>query len=421
MNRLFRRWLKSKTQGDEEKELWWWKIFYRYEGSIGITIAIILTLIIALIILPFSYLSLGGMIAVGGIFAGVLLAPFVGGAIARIIVSPLYETIGDVRLKKDDVGQGSLLFATILGKIANFLIHWWPLFLIGFCFIDFKWWLFVGICVFAVIYYMILGRVKPNVKDYVNWRFNWAIENYEDLFSGHYKWWTAAASMSEQKYNLKKFQNYKYNAALALIMSPLLAPPTTALFYSYADIDSSHGKNKIEQVQESTDSVSTASDYVENTIEDNNVDDGIIEGAQDNDVVNQNEDMNGNNQVEDSQVDETQFDDTDTPIKEDNQVYSLGDISEKDNPQFPSAGNNGFSHFKLAVMDYLDKQLGGVEKGSIYVDFKIDKKGNVYDIDTSLTHGQDLRKKVYQIFKGLHFIPAKKDGKPIIVQTNISM
>ena len=131
--------------------------------------------------------------------------------------------------------------------------------------------------------------------------------------------------------------------------------------------------------------------------------------------------MNGNDQVDDSQDDGTQFDETDTPIKEDNQVYSLGDISEKDNPQFPSAGNNGFSHFKLAVMDYLDKQLGGVEKGSIYVDFKIDKKGNVYDIDTSLTHGQDLRKKVYQIFKGLHFIPAKKDGKPIIVQTNISM
>ena len=421
MNRLFRRWLQNKTQGDEEKELWWWKIFYRYEGSIGVVIAIILTLIIALIILPFTYFALGGMKAGVAIFSGVLWAPAVGGAIARIIVSPLYERIGDVRLKKDDVGQGSLLFATVLGKIANFLIHWYPLFLIGFCFIDFKWWLFIGICVFTLIYYMILGRVKPNAKDYVNWRFNWAIENYEELFSGHYKWWTAATSMSEQKYNLKKFQNYKYNAALALMMSPLLAPPTMALIYSNIDMNSTHGKNKVEQVQEPIDSVSTSSDYVDNTNEDYNIETDIIDGGEDAEVVSQNEAMNGNDQVDDSQDDGTQFDETDTPIKEDNQVYSLGDISEKDNPQFPSAGNNGFSHFKLAVMDYLDKQLGGVEKGSIYVDFKIDKKGNVYDIDTSLTHGQDLRKKVYQIFKGLHFIPAKKDGKPIIVQTNISM
>ena len=106
---------------------------------------------------------------------------------------------------------------------------------------------------------------------------------------------------------------------------------------------------------------------------------------------------------------------------EDNQCYSLGDILEKDNPQFPSEGNNGFSHFNLAVKDYVSKQLGDFEKGSIYVDFKIDKKGKVYDIDTSLIHGQDLRKKVYQIFKNLHFIPAKKDGKPINVQTSISM
>lgn len=421
MNKLFRRFLQNRTQGDEEKELYWWKIFYRYEGSIGVIFAIILTLIIALIILPFTYFSLGGAKAGFVIFSGVLWAPAVGGAIAHIIVSPLYERIGDVRLKKDDVGQGSLLFATILGKIANFLIHWWPLFLIGFCFINFRWWLFVGICVFTVIYYMILGRVKPNIKDYVNWRFNWAIENYENLYSGHYKWWTAAASMSEQKYNLKKFQNYKYNAALALIMSALLAPPTMAIFYSYIDSESSQGQNRIEQVQESTDSVSTETDYAENTLGENKVDAGIIEDAENNEIVNQNEDMNGNNQVDDSQVDDSQIDETETPIKEDNKVYSLGDISEKDNPQFPSAGNNGFRHFKLAVMDYLNKQLGDFEKGSIYVDFKIDKQGNVYDIDTSLTHGQDLKKKVYQIFKELHFIPAKKDGKPIIVKTNISM
>lgn len=432
MKKIFRRWLQNKTQGDGDKELWWWKVFYRYEGGIGVVIAIILTLIMAIILLPFTcftnYYIWGSMMGVKlglfMVFFSVFVAPVVGGTIAHIIVSPLYERIGDVRLKKDDLGQGSLLFATILGKIANFLIHWYPLFLIGLCFIDFRWWLFVGICIFIVIYYRILGHVKSNVKDYVDWRFNWAIENYEELFSGHYKWWTAAVSISEQKYNLKKFQNYKYNAALALIMSSLLVPPTTALCMALVpniDIDSSQRKDKIELVQESTDTISATFDCEENTLGDNNVDSGIFEGGEVNEAVNQNEEMNGNNQVEDPQFSDTQFDDTDAPIKEDNKVYSLGDISEKDNPQFPSAGNNGFSHFKLAVMDYLSKQLGGVEKGSIYVDFKIDKQGNVYGIDTSLTHGQELQKKVYQIFKSLHFIPAKKDGEPIIVQINISM
>ena len=47
--------------------------------------------------------------------------------------------------------------------------------------------------------------------------------------------------------------------------------------------------------------------------------------------------MNGNDQ----------FDDTDTPIKEDNQVYSLGDISEKDNPQFPLAVQVTGTHVRL--------------------------------------------------------------------------
>lgn len=445
MNRLFRRWLKNKTQGDEEKELWWWKVFYRYEGSIGIVIAIILTLIMALIILPFSYFSLGGMIAGGGILAGVLLAPFVGGAIARVIVSPLYERVGDVRLKKDDVGQGSLLFATILGKIANFLIHWWPLFLIGLCFINFKWWLFVGICVFAVIYYMILGRVKPNVKDYVNWRFNWAIENYEDLFSGHYKWWTAAVSMSEQKYNLKKFQNYKYNAALALIMSPLLAPPTMALFY-YADIDSSHGKNKIEQVQESTDSVSTASDYVENTIidEENNIEEEQYESTEQDEYMSQNETVNDDNQYNDYQESEERPSQSTTssnatqsetkpkteavtrtndqasappasPVKEEHLATPQAEQRPKENagPEF-QGGNYALTSYIARHLHYPAAAMEKKIQGKVVVKLTISPTGQVSNAEILQSADDLLDAEALRLCRSLpHFTPARRNGQPV--------
>ncbi len=411
MNKIFRRFLKNHTQGDEEKELWLWNMFYNYEVTIGSVIAVVLCILAYLIIGVFS--ALGNGIEIFDIRIFLLLVAFAllfGLFAAYFIVSPLLDKDN---IRKDNAKQGSFFLATAIGHIANLLINWGPLLVPIISIMRFNWINFIGACVGVVLYYLILGFVKPNAKDYVNWRFNWAIENYELLFSRHYKWWTSSADMSVQKHNLKKFQNYKYHATLSLIMIPLIF-----LMMLFAGSQSTGDKNKTSQVQVTTDSISVAPDNVENIKVggDYNDESDLLGSDEVDEVVNENEDMNANNQFDD-----TQFDDTDTPIKEDNQVYSLGDISEKDNPQFPSAGNNGFSHFKLAVMDYVGKQLGEYEKGSIYVDFKIDKQGKVYDIDTSLTHGQDLRQKVYQIFKGLHFIPAKKDGKPIIVQTNISM
>ena len=123
----------------------------------------------------------------------------------------------------------------------------------------FNWILILGSCVGILLYYIILGWVKSNAKDYVNWRFNWAIENYEKLFSGHYKWWTSAADMSVQKINLKKFQNYKYHATLSLIMIPLMG---SIFMLSFATVAKDSVK-KTEQVQVTTDSIS-APGVVEN-------------------------------------------------------------------------------------------------------------------------------------------------------------
>lgn len=429
MNRLFRRWLHSKIQDDEEKELWWWDVFYRYEVGIGIAISAVLCLVVAGIMFPFLYFTYETKSFLKDILliiAGVGASITIGSAIAGFIVSPLKESDGKNKVRKDNLSQGSLLLATALGLIANFFINWGPLVILLLSSIKFRMSIFIAVLISSIVYYIILGRVKPNAKDYVSWRFNWAIRNFELLFSRHYKWWTSSAHMSVQKYNLKKFQNYKYHATLAIIMIPLLMTPLVSLGL----MSKQNLSNKTRQVQAKTDGVSNSANDVENLhIQDSEnffTDQGedmesIIEstsksydGSFDESNSNENDELTFNNDNYIEQKKEPQN-------IEDNQCYSLGDILEKDNPQFPSEGNNGFSHFNLAVKDYVSKQLGDFEKGSIYVDFKIDKKGKVYDIDTSLIHGQDLRKKVYQIFKNLHFIPAKKDGKPINVQTSISM
>lgn len=445
MNKVFRRFLKNHTQGDEEKELWWWDVFYRYEGSIGIIIAIILTLIVALILLPFNYFSMDGYNAAINTFIGVFWAPFVGGFVAKIIVMPLYETIGDRNVKKENVGQGSLLFATILGKIANFLIHWWPLFLLVFCFYNFKWWLFLGICVFSVIYYMILGSVKPNAKDYVNWRFNWAIENYEMLFSRHYKWWTSAADMSVQKYNLKKFQNYKYNAALALLLSPLLAPPTTAIIFSNIDFDSSH---KTEFVNEKTDSISTP-DVVENTMidEEGNVEAEQYESTEPDEYMSQDDNMIYDNQ--DSEYDDyeerssqqttpsnnsaaTQSetkprtepvtrtgDQTSSPsaapAREERQAAPQAEQKPKENagPEF-QGGNYALTSYIARHLHYPAVAMEKNIQGKVVVKLTISPTGQVSNAEIVQSADAMLDAEALRLAKSLpRFTPARRNGQPV--------
>ena len=77
---------------------------------------------------------------------------------------------------------------------------------------------------------------------------------------------------------------------------------------------------------------SSSSDNVEHTITDNIIEAENIEGSEEDDIVNQEEAINGNDQ----------FDETNTPVKED-----LGDISEKDNPQFPLAVQVTGTHVRL--------------------------------------------------------------------------
>ena len=258
MNKIFRRILKNYTKGDEENELYLWNFFYNYEVSIGIAIAVVLCLIAFLVIGPFAGINVGysKIFNVGSLLAAIGIPLLFGLFFAYYIVSPLLDKNN---IRKGNVKQGSLFLATAIGHIANFIVNWAPLLLLVMAIMTFNWILIVGACVGILLYYLILGWVKSNAKDYVNWRFNWAIENYEKLFSGHYKWWTSAADMSVQKINLKKFQNYKYHATLSLIMIPLMG----SIFILSFETVAKDSVKKTEQVQVTTDSI-TSPDVVEN-------------------------------------------------------------------------------------------------------------------------------------------------------------
>lgn len=283
MNKIFRRFLKSRTQGDEEKELFWWEFFFNYEVGIGFVIATIFCLVSFSVMAVFSAFTFGFKIFDSILFV-IGISLLIGGLFAFFIVSPLND---NKNVRKENLKQGSLYMATALGHIANFIINWAPLLALVASFLNFKWNVFIGCCAGVALYYILLSLVKPNAKDYVNWRFSWAIDNYESLFSGHYKWWTSAANMSVQKFHLKKFQNYKYHATLSLIMVPVLF--TLSLFSGTGF--ATKGMNRSNKVQVSTDSISTP-DVVENTTVDegNNVDAEQFESDEPDEFLNQDED-----------------------------------------------------------------------------------------------------------------------------------
>ena len=229
MEHLFLRWLQGRTQGSKENEMWWWDVFYRYETYFGVCIALILSFLASLSILPFVYFSpvidgshrelleLLGAGLFGGLLSGLI---FTG-----IIICPLYASGGGDLVRKEDVGQASLLLSTLLGYASYAIASIGPLLILIKPILTSDVSMIIGCCLFLVCYYAVFRVVASNVKDYVNWRFSFAINNYEMLFSRHYKWWTSSLDFDVQRTNLKKFQKYKFHAIIALIMIPMIIAP----------------------------------------------------------------------------------------------------------------------------------------------------------------------------------------------------
>jgi len=437
MNKIFRRFLKNYTQGDEEKELWLWNMFYNYEVTIGSVIAIVLCILAYLIIGVFS--ALGNGMKLFDIRIFLLLVAFAllfGLFAAYFIVSPLLDRDN---IRKDNVKQGSFFLATAIGHIANLLINWGPLLVPIISIMRFNWINFIGTCVGVALYYLILGFVKPNAKDYVNWRFNWAIENYELLFSRHYKWWTSAADMSVQKHNLKKFQNYKYHATLSLIMIPLIF-----LMMLFAGSQSIGEKNKTSQVQVTTDSISTP-DVVENTMidEESNVEAEQYESTEPEEYMSQDEDMIDDNQY--SEYDDYEESPSQPTTPSNNSAASQLETKPRTEPvtrtsaqtSTPSAAqareerqaaqtpkaNAGpeFQGGNYALTSYIARHLNypaaAMEKkiqGKVVVKLTISPTGQVSNAEIVQSADVLLDAEALRLAKSLpRFTPARRNGQPV--------
>lgn len=438
MNKLFRRWLKNRTQGDEEKELFWWDLFFNYEVVIGFVIATILCLIAYLVMGVFSSFSEGFKIFdFNSILMVIGISLLVGGFFAMVIVSPLNDNEND---RKENLKQGSLYFATALGHIANFIINWAPLLALVASILNFKWNVFIGCCAGVALYYILLSLVKPNAKDYVNWRFAWAIENYDSLFSGHYKWWTSAANMSLQKFHLKKFQKYKFHATLSLIMVPLLF--TLLLFSGTGFV--TNGNRKAHQVQVTSDSITVAPDSAENIIEDNNEEIDLLGSEGEDEIALQEESLNEDTHYDEYYEESSSQPTTSNPraekaeskplktesssqprehvnaapaepVREEKPAASQAEQTPKANtgPEF-QGGNYALTSYIARHINYPPVAAEKKIQGKVVVKLTISSTGQVSNAEIVQSVDPMLDAEALRLCKSLpRFTPARRNGQPV--------
>lgn len=437
MNKIFRRFIKNHTQGDEEKELFWWDFFFNYEVGIGFGIAAIFCLVTFFVMAVFSAFTFGLKIFDSILFV-IGISLLIGGFFAFFIVSPLNDSDN---VRKDNLKQGSLYLATALGHIANFIINWTPLLALVTSILTFKWNIIIGCGIGVALYYLLLGWVKPNAKDYVNWRFSWAIDNYESLFSGHYKWWTSAANMSVQKFHLKKFQKYKYHATLSLIMVPVLC---TLLLFSASGF-ATKAMKRGNEIQTTTDSISTP-DVVENTIidEENNVEEEQYESTEPDEYMSQNETVNDDNQYNDYQESEERPSQSTTssnatqsetkpkteavtrtndqasappasPVKEERQATPQAEQRPMENagPEF-QGGNYALTSYIARHLHYPAAAMEKKIQGKVVVKLTISSTGQVSNAEILQSADDLLDAEALRLCRSLpHFTPARRNGQPV--------
>ena len=385
-----------------------WDFCYRYEVYIALAIAI-LCLFVGMELnnqLNFAFVSIIG---------------------AGIIVKPLYRTKSKYESgwfeKREEIGQFRFMLSTVFGWCGMAILLANPIMMLKDHFS-------YELLAVAILCYPIIYVVYIFMNDYSKWRFDWAYDNYDMLWSSHYRWWISLVNYDVQKTNLKLFRSYKTHAATFLIAGSLCGlllgfclPPNPNL--SSKSVPPPSNQSVTEEVGINDDTVNSQQ-LIMSDVQSEDAESGFFEENEDNDEQSTNyignDEIAENNNYRRSYTQDNANENERTASRrelDDDQCYYLNELSEK--PQFPSEGNAGFRHVKLAVMDHVRKQLGGRGEGKIYVDFCVNTRGETYNIDTSLIHDDKLREDVKRIFKSLRFIPAKKNGHPVNVSMNISM
>ena len=235
MKNLFNKWLANRVHGDEDKELYWWDIFYRYEGVIALVIGLLISFVINICYSPLvkvfninmPFVEIFKLSIIASLFGTVL-----SGGLAWLVLFPMYEKNGRGGYSKRwDVGQLSFVVVTVLGYIAMVIF----LYAIIRLFYAVKIMSLMTGIVYALLSIVLLLLAYPNVVSYTTWRFDWAINNYDDIISRHYKYWTSVKDIEVEKTNMRVFRKYKTFVGVILIVGPTILGFCVASTFTYKD------------------------------------------------------------------------------------------------------------------------------------------------------------------------------------------
>lgn len=240
---IFHKIIEKISKGDEGREMYIWDFFYRYEVYIAVFFAVCCGLITD---------------KINGDFGLFCMASIIG---AGIIVFPLYKTSkydNGFFEKREEIGQFRFLLSTVIGWCAFAMLLWVP---VAYLKDNFSIMALVG----TILCYPLILLVYIFAKDYSKWRFDWAHDNYDTLWSKHYRWWTSAMDYDVQRTNLKLFRSYKTHATTVLIAGPLCGILLGLCFPQQMKTNSQEtNEETIEEVSKMSDSMSNSQNKKKN-------------------------------------------------------------------------------------------------------------------------------------------------------------
>ena len=250
---LFGSIIKWFSKGDEDKETFWWNIFYRYEVTIGAIVGSIIALFIALIIFPMignATLSLIYNKKVEGFigFIGLLFSLLMYGTLSSLFLSwlmvlPFYRLFRGESFsphKRIEIGPARVGFANLL-SIGGIIVLIYAI--IRLCYKCIYISNVIGIII-ACLFLILLIVTAINAISYGNWRFDWAIENQGIIYDRHYKYWTSEVDFASERMQWKHLRWYKMMVATVLIAGPSILGTSYVLTTQH-----SNKKNKTTKVE----------------------------------------------------------------------------------------------------------------------------------------------------------------------------
>lgn len=263
---------------------------------------------------------------------------------------------------------------------------------------------------FIPLYKKYLARVEKEGWYFVNWKVDQDIEHYEEWVSGHEEWWTDEAILNFDKFIKDKHRIFPFSSFvftytwlfvwLMWTLSVSIGATPLGAFYCYKMM---FEETKTEEVIESVD------DKIMSNEKDK--DDSIEDGETYEDEDEEMEEIEEKEEIVDEDI--STGTDQYTQVQEDNSCYELYDLDV--NPQYSGRSD----HFKIGIMDYISKTVPNAIERRVYVEFKINKQGKIFDID-ALTSDAELENQIKNALVSMPALkPGEVNGKPVNVKTNI--